>query len=342
MIEKYGKFVDMNSISRDLSKKKQYIEIAENDLKKAKFKDIEESVHKCRICGSNNTKMYMRAYDSINYLECNDCQTVFMEQIPDTSKMYENSEGSAQAYLDTKAYFKRVDMIAKPKVDWICETLDVIGYDYKNSGWIDIGCGNGELLQCVKARNIKCCGIETDSSEVDFCRNQGLTCKKVFVDPDNDAEVSNILQGFNIISLFNFIEHIEEPKKLIETLYRNSGEDTIMIFEVPRHPSLASFVNSAFPNSLYRHITPPYHIHVFGENGVEKMIEGMWEIVGKWGFGQGFLDMIDAVALNSTGCDLSIYEKLSYLSNEIQKIIDCNGLSDTMIYVARKTKGTKC
>lgn len=59
-----------------------------------------------------------------------------------------------------------------------------------------------------------------------------------------------------------------------------------------------------------------------------------FKLVGKWEYGQGFMDIIHAFSRFYK--DKEIYEKLSSISNEIQKIIDKAGLGDFLLIVLKK------
>lgn len=61
---------------------------------------------------------------------------------------------------------------------------------------------------------------------------------------------------------------------------------------------------------------------------------GAFSLVGKWCFGQGFMDLIHAFASYHKNNDL--YTKLCACFNEVQKVLDENGLSDFLLLVFRK------
>ena len=84
------------------------------------------------------------------------------------------------------------------------------------------------------------------------------------------------------------LEHIPNPSDFIRDIYDYSNKNSILVFEVPRHPSLASFSNLVSHDAVYRHIVPPQHLQIFTEEGVDKILKNKYEIIGKWGFGQGF------------------------------------------------------
>lgn len=59
-------------------------------------------------------------------------------------------------------------------------------------------------------------------------------------------------------------------------------------------------------------------------------------MVGTWGFGQGFTDILTGMMLLGNVYEIELYENLMDISNDIQRIIDEKGFSDQMIYVLEK------
>lgn len=54
-------------------------------------------------------------------------------------------------YIDSEVYKQRVEMIAKPKADFIIDVIKIIGIVMRN--WLDIGCGGGEY--CTISKKLK-------------------------------------------------------------------------------------------------------------------------------------------------------------------------------------------
>ena len=89
------------------------------------------------------------------------------------------------------------------------------------------------------------------------------------------------------------------------------------------------------PDSVYRHIAPP-HISIFSENGIEKLLGNEFEIIGKWCFGQGYMDIINNSMLAAGMDENDLYFEISKLHNLVQPVFDREGYADTIIIVAVK------
>lgn len=136
----------------------------------------------------------------------------------------------------------------------------------------------------------------------------------------------------------NLLEHIVDPRGMIECLKGLMRSGAFLVIDVPRHPSLASFANLVFPHYTHRHITPPQHLQIFSDKSLEKMLSPEFEILATWKYGEGYIDMLSgaATAMDTSAPVIKMYEKLMSISNAVQKVIDENGFSDFMLLVARK------
>ncbi|MPN60752.1 hypothetical protein SDC9_208484 [bioreactor metagenome] len=66
------------------------------------------------------------------------------------------------------------------------------------------------------------------------------------------------------------------------------------------------------------------------------LLENKFELLATWGFGQGFSDIINNAVINSGIENSDLYNQILNVTNEIQKTIDENNLSDQMLFIARK------
>ena len=338
-MEKYGKEIDMRNLNRDLDNicemKKNRKDAALKNL--IKFdSNVEIS---CPICKSKEYRNYVNIY-GYKYLECKECKSIFLANLPNAEELYQGAEEvEVEHYVNREIFEKRKKIISKPKLDFVLEVLNnYFDNKFKIDSWLDIGCATGELLSFVQDMGIRAVGIESDFREAKFARDVvGLEIIEGYVDSKNpDDKINNAVRDASVISFFNVLEHIPSPADFIRDIYDYSNKNSILVFEVPRHPSLASFSNLVSHDAVYRHIVPPQHLQIFTEDGVDKILKDKYEIIGKWGFGQGFFDILTESAINANLNNLELYNQLIDQSNPIQKVIDEVGFSDTMIFVCKK------
>jgi len=192
-------------------------------------------------------------------------------------------------------------------------------------------------LTALSRTVVKGIGIEIDPREIQFARNRGLDVVEGFIDPFNpDERLNKIIEQADVVSMLNVLEHIEHPDAVINYYAEHMKTGACLVVEVPHHPSAASFVNLTSPDFTYRHIVPPIHLQVFSDKAIELMAGKSFRLIGTWGFGQGFTDMLTSAAIGSGGKESPLYQLLMNISNDVQRVIDKNGFADQMLYVLRK------
>lgn len=336
MIEKFGKPVNMRAL-RDFDSEVESNKQGQEYSKKY-FDKKAVDIKNCRICNSTNISLYFTGYNGYTRYQCHDCKCVFLANLPRVEEMYGESDTLNEAfYISDEAFKSRVDIIVAPKVDFV---LDVCKQEnLKPESWVDIGSGGGQLLWYAKSLGIKECGIESDKAEYDFCVSKNLNVINSFVDPVNiDPQVEKAISEADIVSMITVLEHIEDPKALMDYLASKMKKDSLLVIEVPRHPSVSSYVCTLFPDVVYRHMDLPGHLQIFNEKTMDFLYNDKFEPVGKWCFGQGFSDLINLplVSKETGPVDNELYSKIMAMNNDIQKIMDSNNLGDELLIIARK------
>lgn len=334
MIKKYGKDINM----RDLRSMEQEIQINKQFLENCRkyFDTADIASTTCRICGSNHTKCYFKGYQDYTYYECETCGGLFLANLPKISEMYREEQGcSAPYYIDDSSFMERVKIIAAPKVDFVMEVCRNIGVHVKK--WLDIGSGGGQILHYVKQLGLEEYGIESDRSQYEYTRKRGYHVLNAFIDPETaNPDIDRLVQDADVVSLITVLEHIEYPDRLTDYLKKNLKKGAVLALEVPRHPSVSSFVCMTHRNIVYRHLNLPVHLQIFNEKTLEILFGDELEIIAEWQFGQGFSDLINFPAILSDSYDQKLYAKIMEHNNEVQRIFDTSGLSDELIVIARK------
>jgi len=335
MLQKYGKNVNMRFLKRDIVKIKEMIRNNSEFSRENLVPFNEKLNYECRICHNNNFLKFtnVRGYE---YVQCTNCKSIILLNIPDVEKLYkENDSKASTIYLNEEAFHRRVETIAIPKIQFISEVIEL----HNHYLWCDVGCGVGELLAGLKQNyyGIEGIGIEIDPAEIQFGLDKGLKIIKGFINPENTPdEIIEIIHKADIVSMMNVLEHIEKPDKTIDFYKRYMKSGAYLVIEVPRHPSLASFANLVSPELTYRHIVPPVHLQVFSDQAIELMAGEEFKLVATWGFGQGYTDILTSTMLLGNIVEMELYSALMDISNDVQKVIDEKGFSDQMIYVLRK------
>ena len=336
MVTKYGKPLQMRQINRNLDEIKKLIDSARQKSDQCYVPPVEGSTPRCRICGSENAEPFVSVWGKYHYYECGNCGSVFLYNLPDVKKLYTGHEtANGKHLIDDTVFEQRVNMISAPKVQFVLEICEKAKIPV--SQWLDVGCGGGEILRCLQTTNIRAFGIDSDEDEIDFATKKGLDVINCYIDiEDDNPKINKLIQESDVISILNVIEHIVEPAPFVKYIIHNMKPGAVLAFEVPRHPSMASFGNMTCNYAVYRHMVSPIHLQIFSDKSLKYLLGDECEIIGRWDFGQGYTDLLNNAMLLSGRQECSLYVDLLNLSNKIQPIIDEAGFADQMLVVAQK------
>lgn len=185
---------------------------------------------KCTICGQICTleekyerapHSLMSAYNSehlnLRDLEIYHCVACGHTQIPAhiSEEYYEDySMGSYWGASFTRTRELQMERLTKmvPK----CERL------------LDIGCGVGHYLDLAKKHFDEVYGVEPSVTSANIAREKGYSIINDYFHEGLEFE-----SGFDVISLIEVLEHIEQPGVLFAQAARLLNEDGVMIVEVP-------------------------------------------------------------------------------------------------------------
>ena len=201
-----------------------------------------KKVFRCPVCGSNKKKLFLVKFKQ-NIFECQKCFTGYIEFVPrNFDVLYNNQEQylhHQKAYEKTRKY--RIERFGK-------ERLKLLQQFKKKGNLIDIGCGNGWFLESVKD-NYNVHGLEMNSSLAKF------TSQKLSIDVfENYTKIKK--NFYDIITLFDVIEHVEKPFDYIAYLGKFLKINGMILIFTPNKKSVA-FLCMREDQNL---ICPPFHV----------------------------------------------------------------------------------
>ena len=331
MIERYGKSIDLKAQRTNFDRAavlEQLISVGEE------YNSIHMNIV-CPLCVSNITVPFViiRGY---LWRTCRACGVCYVSNIRNTKCLYKLYEGTDES---TKIINKHVteDLKARardlflPKIEFVEECID----HYMPDGtWLDIGSGVGEVSYTARILGWKVTSIDPNK----YVRDAG---KRVFnvdmVDGKLDDDLLDTLKDtYDIVSLFNILEHVISPRDGIRIASKLNNENGYLVIEVPHFPNLTALMATKFPDLAARIITAPYHLYMFSLLSLKMMLKDYgYKIVGVWYFGMDFIEMVDII--DELGSQMySIYPQLSKMAIDVQKVMDEHKLSEYILIVARR------
>jgi len=129
---------------------------------------------------------------------------------------------------------------------------------------LEIGCGNGETLERMRALGWTCEGIDFDPEAVKAARRRGLDVRLGSVEQQGYAS-----DTFDAVVMNHVIEHVPDPRRLIQECRRilKQGGHFVCIT-----PNCASWCSSIFKDN-WRGLEPPRHLHVFSARALRRLLK---------------------------------------------------------------------
>jgi len=227
----------------------------------------------CNLCGSSDHSSLFTACDRLHgcegtftYVECRECGLVYMRpQIApgDMGKFYPSDYGphrkirrkrrSENHVVKNKAY-------RRPFLASIC------GEFTRESRLLDVGCGNGDFLNDVRAlASCQVHGIDLSESAARAAEENydlevftGTIAESPF--PDN---------YFDLITAWEYLEHVHNPSEVLLKMSRLLKNDGSCIISTP---NFSSFNSKLFRERWY-HLDCPRHLFLYSPDTVSKLLD---------------------------------------------------------------------
>ena len=260
----------------------------------------------CSLCKNANLKLLFYGKDKnfhipgkFPILECRKCRLIFMGIVPDSKELekYYPKEYYSYTPIDSKGFKFKMKIFLynlyfnKKKGDYLSKMLfspflpfvrGVIISPGKKL--LDIGSGSGQFLYEMKQLEMNGQGLEPGSFDEKSARRYELNIKNTDL-----LGAKYPKEYFDIITMNHVLEHVPNPAKDIEEIYRILNKKGKFIVAVPNYRSLAFFL---FGKNWYQ-LDVPRHLNDFSDKILVKELKG-----------QGF--RIERVRYNSRPTQFSI------------------------------------
>jgi 2-polyprenyl-3-methyl-5-hydroxy-6-metoxy-1,4-benzoquinol methylase len=236
---------------------------------------MSESFHKvCLVCNGTNIHA-LHGYERHDLLKCSDCGFVFMRKIP-TSKELED-------YYSVYAYEKE-KKIPEPTRVSLEGLLDSFEKYRKNNRILDVGCGEGWILELAMKRGWQPYGTEFSSKAIEICEKKGIKMYAGVLKAEDIKE-----KDFDIIVSSETIEHINNPREELANIHQLLRKGGLFYITTP---NFNSYLRRMMKDK-YAIIKYPEHLSYYTTTTLNKLLRNT-------GFSK--------VKLMTTGISLSHYQ----------------------------------
>jgi len=209
---------------------------------------------RCYICGTKNLKIHKVNWRRC-FIECDSCELVFIKTPPNLNKLRR---------IHDKAYWKKINeelgCYKNPLAweDWQGWKSHLLNYFNigkieedlgKERKVLDIGCGNGKLLELFYNRGWQCVGIDLSDYTKDLKLHSGIEIINF------SFEDSEFPEGeFDFITMIHVVEHFIHPYECLEKARITLKEFGYLLIETPLVPDYDDLHHQSFYSrkSLYK------------------------------------------------------------------------------------------
>ncbi len=216
----------------------------------------------CPICASNSIKEEFTIPDNeyglkykATYIHCNSCDCFYQSPMPSDDQL-------SSFYPDAYHSMQSKSIIARIKNTMRLKAIN----KNLNSGdtFMDFGCGNGSfiLFASEKCPDRNFLGYEIDSLNSTISYNEG----RVVIIKGAFGYLMKNMPMSNIISMHHVIEHLGNPKEIIEQLYQKLVAGGLIIGQTP---ATDSFERKLF-KTRWSGFHAPRHTVIFSRKALRK------------------------------------------------------------------------
>lgn len=204
------------------------------------------------------------------YVECSSCKCWILSPRPELSEMgqfYEDDFlfNTNEAAEPNKGLLARLSSAIQ---EWNMDSEVSFAAKHLTDGdkYLDYSAGNGQILSLVRRRKPNCKYHATEFSQTyrDYL-NTILTADAVKQElSDFDTE-----QKFNVISFFGVLEHVQDPRGLIQEMSGRLEDGGKLVLSVP---NVRALQRSMFGSKWYSWLAPR-HWQMFNIRSLKRIVE---------------------------------------------------------------------
>ncbi len=231
----------------------------------------------CCICNNLSNTNHYKVIDGFNLNKCKLCDLIFLESVKIDSKQFINDskEDNEIEYWSFPNLYKKYREIFDGFFQQRWERVCLFNKNVKTH--LDIGVGYGFWANFLNFKNVSTFGIEPSVEAANYAiENFQLKVEKKCVEEfESDKK-------FDLISMFDVLEHLESPIEALSSIKEKLNDDGILYIQVP------NVIGLRFP---YGHgLGLPHHIWQFNPKSLIRLLEKSdFEVLSYWTGIQGVI-----------------------------------------------------
>ncbi len=211
------------------------------------------SSHKtCLLCNGTNLAE-LKNYEKDHLFKCLSCNFIFSKRIPTQDELIIHYKKYSRGGTISSITIKRYN-----------ELLDELEIYRNTNNLLDVGCGDGYFLEVAKERGWNVYGTEFSDEAIDVCKQKGITIHQGVLNSQNYNGIK-----FDIISSFEVIEHINNPREEIKNISDLLRVNGVFYVTTPNFNSFSRF----FLGPKWNVIEYPEHLSYYTPKTIKKFFQ---------------------------------------------------------------------
>lgn len=295
----------------------------------------EFKIRNCPGCDSDENSLYLE-HNKFLFVRCLACKCVFMNPGPTdlhVTDLYENSEIYKfwAKYMYPQSRDSRLATLHNMRVEWLVNAIENHLDPKANYRILEIGAGTGDTMYKLNSLNrsdLQAFAVEWNPEMKESLSQNGVKfLGKTIEDIGTDEP------KFDVIVLFEVIEHLLDPMILIKSAKKILNENGVIMFTTPNAQSIeVQWIKARTMTIDIEHIsilTPAAVTHLAHRNGLTvKRIETN----GK----------LDREIMEKAGFELHIILDTNEIpQTDIQELIATGGFSSNMQIILQNDQSFK-
>lgn len=231
----------------------------------------------CCVCGSAKQGnlasgwdyQYLTSENLYQWVSCSLCKHQYLSPRPDRNSLNEIYPASLINYSSAN----QASMGWKVKKFLETRSIRQLSDEFLNYSpysVLDVGCGSGEYLDLLKSefKDLSViCGTEISEVAGKEALEKGF---EIYI---GTIEELNFTQKFDLIFLKQVIEHVHDPKFVIQKLLGCLSRKGFIVLETPLSGSWDQRFFSKFRGAVWEGFHIPRHFNVWSEENFKAMVE---------------------------------------------------------------------
>ena len=277
---------------------------------------------RCDICNSNqSSNLY------VDIKRCNNCGHIFANlslSNDELKKIYDTDYFESAEYKDYKSETVSINKNFNRLILKLKKHLQ----NTKQKKLLEVGAAYGFFINIAKLHFNLAIGTEIASEPSRYAReNYNIDVRNLDI---IEWDFDNI--KFDLVCMWDVIEHLHSPNKYLQKLSVNMKKNSIIALTTPDIGSLVARVRK----QNWRQIHPPTHVHYFNKKSIETILNNNgFKIIEYTHFGRyRSLGMIFYIIFVLRLKIPIIYNIISFL--KLDKVNTYLNLFDEMLVIAKK------